>query len=451
MRTEPARAELIEDRTERVASRPPGPGGRRTVGSGPVTIALLVGILVVIAAAGLLGSQRDLFPLAVASESAPGTTRPASLTPGPLVTRVPGTPTPEEAACGEGRVALASENGSWAFPGVVPAKPPGLSIAIAVEQASTVGQVIVAGQGDSRAVASFSGSDIPAVSGVQVVDSARGRLLVVTQHASRLFGGPGNCGDVFVVEATGGNVTHVGAGAVVTAAGFAPNGRVGYLDGSTFHRTDGLLDEEITLGNCESGATMSAWSPNGRQVAMLCDGSALTVIDPDAGSAVQRPFDVDGRTPLAFAWADDDSIVLAVADDGTDISSGPIHVLDVKLGRNGLTSERRLSTAVQSEWVLGRPTISPDLHWLLVQGGGDLEGPAYYPTYRIDLRTGAAHKLPFPVLSDDYPSPVTTWLPGSGDRVLVARFATLYEVDLVRETRTEVGAVPASDYLVLLP
>jgi len=80
--------------------------------------------------------------------------------------------------------------------------------------------------------------------------------------------------------------------------------------------------------------------------------------------------------------------------------------------------------------------MSPDGRWALVQGND---------SYAIDTATGTATNLPWIVLPNPLDPATVAWLAG-GNSFLYANSGTLYEVDLSAMTRTEVGAIPTSDF-----
>ncbi|MEZ0241135.1 MAG: hypothetical protein ACAH65_10085, partial [Chloroflexota bacterium] len=83
--------------------------------------------------------------------------------------------------------------------------------------------------------------------------------------------------------------------------------------------------------------------------------------------------------------------------------------------------------------------------WALVQGDGNVPAATWFPTYAVDTETGVATKLPWTVVHDATEPSNVAWLAAPG-HLLYEEDRALYEVDLATMTRTEVGAIPASDF-----
>ncbi len=122
---------------------------------------------------------------------------------------------------------------------------------------------------------------------------------------------------------------------------------------------------------------------------------------------------------------------------------GPLAI--VEINRSDGTQIASVASQASTEWVLGSATMSPLGRWALVQGDRNVPTATWYPTYAVNTSTGEATKLPWTVIHGSTGPTAVSWLAEPG-KFLYEDEQAFYEVDLATMTRTEVGAIPASDY-----
>ena len=414
--------------------------------------AALAGVLVMGGGAG------PRSPLGLASPTAPVVSTLA-----PRATRIP-TPTLDDTACTSGRITFQTGVGRTppsATRGLQ--APSGGRVAIAYEEGSKSGSLVVADSipGSARVVADFTGQQIEDVTGVRVLgwSSSGDQLLVLASHSGRdKPATEASCDNLFVVATDGSRaiaITDNGPGQRIDAATLSPGGRlVAYVRDFVLHvvNVDAVSGDpvQIPIGGCSLPPSELDWSPDEQHLAFVC-GRSVAVFDNRVPTISYTAFDANGRTPMTLSWLDNGALVLAWGDDGPGIGSGPVLIVDLSAGNVARTLKIRTSTQHKTEWVLGRPSFSPDRSWLLVQGDGGVAS-AYFPTYLVDTHSGATTKLPWPVLTQlaqlDAP---TAWLPGPRPRVIVWDSGQIVELDLVAQTRTSIGPAPAWDAVAFFP
>jgi hypothetical protein len=446
-------AELLDDQ---VVSLVParressGPALRWLVLVGAVAIALVVGI-------SYTGRLEP--PAAVIGSANPSASDLVA-----LASSVP-SPTVDVDACAEGSFDM-QPHPADSDPGTVsPLRltRPGV-LALAIEQDRTSGEVIVAhsmgdeaGTFDARIVARFTGYDLQLARAVTPVAwSPQGDAVLINAGHLDEFEADRNCSDLFLVMANGSGVTrltHDRAGEWANAGSISPNGgEVARVAGGDLRliEVDGARPG-LALASCFSPNGPVRWSPDGTWLMVVC-GNELIVVDligqrphsysPPAGPESEGSLPRDSL-PLAAAWTADGQSVIAVTAPAGLTQLGPLKI--VEIDRADGTPTASVATEASTEWVLGSATMSPDARWVLVQGDGNVPAAPWFPTYAVDTSTGDTTKLPWTVLHDSTgPSPVS-WLAAPGT-FLYEDEQAFYEVDLATMTRTEVGAIPASDY-----
>jgi hypothetical protein len=369
----------------------------------------------------------------------------------PIVSTVtaPATPKPSievAGTCGTGRTEILEGYAGLPVPAAAASMraPQGSRIAIALENGrfGIDGHIIVAGPeaGSARVIAYITGEDIMPVGGVGILGwSESGDAMLVYAGSENTLTTDKICGNLFVLQADGSAVkrlTDNGPAEPIDMAALGPGGTVAYAQAGVLHVVviDGG-EQAIALGDCSFGAERLEWAADGRRVLVVC-GNRLVVADLGIGTAAQVA-SVNGSI-LDAVWSKDGRSIVAA----NEPLGGPVTIIEVD-PVEGTTTQRSQSD-VAKEWVGGTPTLSRDGRWLLIQGNDNL--PDYLPTYVVDTATGTTTVLPWPVLTDSAfwivgRVPSVTWLGGNG-RVLADDGGTLYEVDLVKRTRTAVGWVP---------
>jgi len=445
-------AELLDDQ---VVSLAPARGES----SGPalrwLALAFVVAIVLVI---GIANAGRFEPRVAVIGSAAPDAT---DLT--AVATSAP-SPTVDVTACAEGSVDVQPADAVPSASHIAPLRltQPG-SLALAIEEDRTSGEVILArSAGDeagtvvARVVARFTGYDIQLSRAVTPVAwSAQGDAILVDAGHLSMSEVERNCSDLFLVRADGSSVTrltHNGPGQWTNSSSISPGGgQVARVAGGDLRliEVDGARPG-LPLASCVQPDGPVRWSPDGTWLLLVC-GNEIIVVDligqrphlygPPAGPESEGSLPRDSL-PLVAGWAPDGQSIIAVTAPAGLSQLGPLQV--VQIDRTGGAHLAGVGTEASTEWVLGTATISPDARWALVQGVGNVPTETWFPTYAVDTSTGDATKLPWTVLHDSAPSSVA-WLSEPGS-LLYEEDQALYEVDLATMTRTEVGAIPASDY-----
>jgi hypothetical protein len=429
-----------------------GASPRRWAGNPALVWAVLVmALLAVVATAIFVGNQNPNL-VVVSPDPSVQTSPTATSTPLQTPTRPPIT---GAGPCRDGRVDIQPMPDFAVRPEVdLIVAPQGGRIAMALEDNAESGTIVIADpvRGDLRVVATFTGDELDWEGRVQVLSwSPDGQSLLVLALSSSNGDAARNCGNLFVVQADGSavrSVTDLGPGQVAGGGAFSPSGA------SVAYTLDGMLHVETLAGGSIAVPVICSfifgelhWSADEQRILVMC-GAQLLVVDLDAGT---RRYGAVGPGPLDARWtSNDQAIVVAVGDEAPGLVGGPLTILDVDPVDMSIAT--RVRSDASTEWVLGRPSLSPDNRWLLVQGDGNVSDIPYYPTYLVDTATGATTKLPWPVMSDWSNRgdifgrlPLVTWLAGN-DKVLTADQGTLYEVDLRSIMRTAVGSVPAADF-----
>ena len=395
-------------------------------------------------------------PLGLASPSAP-----VIGTPAPQASPISTSPI-DETACTSGRITF--HTGSDRTPPAASRAlqaPSGGRIAIAYEDSTTTGSLVVADSrpGSARVVGDFTGEEIQDVNGVRVLgwSSTGDRLLLLaSQSSSAVPPTGGTCDNLYLITADGTSgisVTDNGPGQTVAAAALSPSGsRVAYAQGADLHvfDADGGTNVDIPLTRCPFAPSQLDWAADATRVAFVC-GPFVAIADISRRTVDYTAFDANGRIPMTLTWTGNETLALALEDDGLGIGSGPVLILDLSLQSGTLTWQVRMASRYQTEWVLGLPYFSPDGAYLLVQGDGAVAS-AFFPTYVIDTHFGKTTKLPWPVLGQSGPlvaPPV--WSGGLRPHLFLADAGQLVELDLLAKTRTTIGSVPASDAVVFFP
>lgn len=452
MRDPDSTAELLDDQVVSLA-----PARRESSGSALRWLAVAVAVAIVLVV-GISVAGRSEPPLAVVGSAGTSATDLAA-----LATTAP-SPTVDVNACAEG-----STDVQPLLKGPDPAllEPlrltrPG-ALALAIEEDRTSGEVIVAqSAGDEagtvgiRVVARFTGYDIQLPRTVTPVAwSADGEAILINAGHLDQFAPERNCNDLFLVRADGSEVTRLtrnGPGEWANSSSISPDGRlIAFVVGGQLRLTE--VDRGtfgVPLSTCDRPEGPSVWSPDG-WLLVIC-GESISVADlvaggshlygPPAGPESEGSLPRDSL-PLAAAWTADGQSIIAVTAPAGPSQLGPLQIVEIK--RSDGTPIARVGTETSTEWVLGTATMSPDARWALLQGDGNVPTDTWFPTYAIDTSTGDATKLPWTVIHDQTEPSSVSWLAEPG-RFLYEEDQALYEVDLTTMTRTEVGAIPASDY-----
>jgi hypothetical protein len=443
-------AELLDDQVVSLA-----PARREASGLALrwLAVAILGAIVLVV---GISVAGRSEPPVTVVGSAGPSATDLIALA------TAPPSPTVDVNACAEGSIdvqpVLADPD-----PGLPPLRltRPG-ALALAIEEDRTSGEVIVArsagdeaGTVDARVVARFTGYDIQLPRTVTPVAwSAQGDAILINAGHLDQFEPDRNCSDLFLVRADGSGVTRLTqhrAGEWANAGSISSTGeQVARVAGGDLRliAVDGAR-LGAPLASCRRPQGLTRWSIDG-WLLVVCD-DAIVVADrsreqrvygPPAGPESEGSLPRDSL-PLAAAWTPDgQSIIALTAPDGPS-QLGPLQVVEIK--RSDGTPVARVASEASTEWVPGTATMSPDARWALVQGDGNVPTDTWFPTYAVDTSTGDATKLPWTVLHDLTGPSSVSWLSQPG-LFLYEEDQALYEVDLATMTRTEVGAIPASDY-----
>jgi hypothetical protein len=428
---------------------------RRSVNSALAWVALALALLVAGLAIVVAGNSKPALVVAPPNQSQHGSPDPTD--PATFVTFVPSY---GPGVCGSGRVELRP-----AASGEVPPEaasivtPTGGRIAMALEnRARDGGAIVIAGSEglEPRLVATFTGEEIQAVGGVQVVAwSPDGNTLVIGAGNESPASRERSCGNLWTVATDGSRLVRLtdnGPGEAPGMSAFAPDSiGFAYLQDNLLYVLSSGVDphsapRRIPVGLCGGGPHTLRWSPDGTRILLVC-ASTVVVVDVLTGNDTRIGLPADA---LDAVWiGDGESIVAAAGDEVPGLVGGPLSILD--LDPVAGTATVRVRSDLSTEWVLGRPLLSPDGRWLLVWGDGNVADVPFYRTYVVDTATGATRIAEFPILMDfggtifDAGLPGAVWLEGN-DRVLTGDNQTLYEVDLVSLTRAPVGGVPAQDF-----
>jgi len=428
---------------------------RRTVSPGLAWAILALALLVAGIAIMVAGNSNPALVVAPPSQSPQGSPGPSD--PGSFVTFVPSS---GPGVCGSGRIELQPAAGGELPPEAASiVAPPGGRIAMALENtARDGGAIVIAGPAglEPRRVATFTGEEIQAVGGVQVVAwSADGNTLAIWAGNESPASRERSCGNLWTVATDGSRVVRLtdnGPGEAPGMGAFAPDSNgFAYIQDNLLYVLSSGVDPQraprrIAVGLCGGGPHTLRWSPDGTRILLVC-GSTVVVVDVRTGN--DTPIGLPA-VALDAVWIGDGASIVAAAGDGVSgLVGGPLSILD--LDPVAGTARVRVRSDLSTEWVLGRPLLSPDGRWLLVWGDGDVVDVPFYRTYVVETASGATRIAEFPILMDfagsifDAGLPGAVWLEGN-DRVLTEDDKTLYEVDLVSLTRAAVGGVPAQDF-----
>ena len=129
----------------------------------------------------------------------------------------------------------------------------------------------------------------------------------------------------------------------------------------------GQRDQHPTgSAKCES-SYVAEWAPNGRSVAVGCDGAVAIVDDPSGRSRlVALP---DGMMPYAIRWTDDGQRLLIGSVDGGH-PRFDLQILSIAISSDEISVVDRVDpTSFElTDTLAFRPTFSPDGHSLMVVG-----------------------------------------------------------------------------------
>jgi Tol biopolymer transport system component len=335
-------------------------------------------------------------------------------------------------------------------------------LALAVEDNAQQGVLLLASAGatgttTANVIATYWGSNLQPGQAVTPLGwSADGyELLVSAGHVSSSLV-EASCSDLYIVryedsrvivsEVTGdpsGNGAASGASTGNGLPGRAEEGAVS-PDGSLVAYFESgelwLVDVHDRgslqgLDRCRDHLGTPRWSPDGTHLFALCEGSIVVADTSEftSGSlSVERFSGPRGALLLTAGWAADSRSILTVAAVTGKALSSPLEIIAFDAA-SGAGTERAV-TLTQTQWVLGPAAMSPDGRWALLQGND---------TYALDIATGEATNLPWIVFSAARDT--VAWLP-DGNTFLYADSGTLYEIDLASMTRTEVGAIPVSNF-----
>jgi hypothetical protein len=335
--------------------------------------------------------------------------------------------------------------------------PPGGTLALAIDETATSGSLVLAKAHagdptttDAGIIATFTASGIQPWAVQPIGWSASGDALLVSAGHSGTPGPGEGCNDLYLLQAEGSAVqlsslTDDGwPGAVEGGTLSADGGRVAYFqqNGLRLQTELRLIDVHsprpgIGWGDCGGPLGPARWSPDESRLLAICDNS-FVVVDMTAysrGTSSIASFSPALNTlVLTAGWTADSGSVVAVAARTDEMVSNTLEIAEID-AVTGARTDRPVSPTT-AQWVVGSSSMSPDGRWALVQGND---------SYAIDTATGTATNLPWIVLPNPLDPATVAWLAG-GNSFLYANSGTLYNVDLSAMTRTEVGAIPTSDF-----
>ena len=243
--------------------------------------------------------------------------------------------------------------------------------------------ILPKGRSSSRPIATFlgAGTDLARVGGhndyALVGSSADGSTWLV-----RVFHWPGlaafaDCDELFAIRTDGSPAVSLGQAARTSPfvggipVGFlSPDGRrraYSWILASSRIGDTGQRDQHPTgSAKCES-SYVAEWAPNGRSVAVGCDGAVAIVDDPSGRSRlVALP---DGMMPYAIRWTDDGQRLLIGSVDGGH-PRFDLQILSIAISSDEISVVDRVDpTSFElTDTLAFRPTFSPDGHSLMVVG-----------------------------------------------------------------------------------
>ena len=247
-----------------------------------------------------------------------------------------------------------------------------------------------------------------------------------------------SCGALFAVRTDGMAATRLseeGPATYPDEAGISWGGeRVAFVqDGELRVALVGGTVGGAPVGACDSAFGPIQWPQGDGDVLAICDFQLLMA--NLAGQRTSYAAPPQGQSVVAAAWsAGGTSIVAVTAPDGEPQDTLRIFDVDPVEG----TFSSAIEANVTTEWVFGAPVISPYGRWLLIQGDG-LVPADVYPTYVVDLATGATAPAPWPILRGSRSEDRIAWVE-EDDLAVYSDGGLLYALDLNDLSRTEVGA-----------
>lgn len=447
MPTEPdSTAELLEDRVVSLAPV------REQPAPPPVRWILVAGVLVVAIGAAVVSARWSSPPLAAVASPSPSITLSAP-TPAVAATIQP-TASPDNGPCGAGHVQFQVNAQPVPMEGLEAIRVPvGGTLALAIQEESTSGSLVLArahagapATTDTGVIATFTGTDFQPGAVTPVGWSANGDALLVSAGHASTSGDIENCNDLFLLQAEGSSVqlsslTDDGSTAPVEGGALSAGGaRVAYFQQNELRPQIELRSIDVHSGKpgigvagCSGPLGVPRWSPDETKILAICNNT-LVIADVDLVTWHTFPTPSPDVVYLTAGWRADSTSIVAVGAQTGQMGSSPLEIFefDAVTGTGG----GRAASLTNTTWVLGSASMSPDGRWALVQGND---------TYAIDTATGTATNLPWIVLPNPFDLATVAWLSGSNS-FLYANSGALYQVDLAAMTRTDVGAIPVSNF-----
>jgi hypothetical protein len=351
--------------------------------------------------------------------------------------------------CGTGGIQIDPAPAAQEAPAIQLEVPEGGLLATAVDTGWGQGSIVVArtapGSTSSTVVATYRGVAPQDPLGLSVIGwSSSSDAVLVRAAEDGPAAGKYSCAALYSVDSEGSGATRLpatGPGSwIPVAVPAAESGQVAFVQDGELRTVDAWSsDVGRTFGDCPAAGSLR-WSPDETSILAVC-GDSLTVLQTQG---VSLPFREDpAGVPLAAAWSPDGaSITLVTARQAPEgFEFGPLTVFDIDL-RTRVTT-RRLETEEQAAWAEPSPAISPNGRWLVTEAKV-LRHNDFTP-YAVDLTTGAATELPWPVFNGVVGEAHFGWLP-DGNTLLEADSGTIYAVNLEQMTRVAVGNLPAASF-----